>query len=100
MNREIDGAYLANPGATVHSHYGETLDEEDTLVTFIYQKSRSGGIIQGFPKVEQVSEASLKNSWNERTSRIIVTPLEFLICTEANYKIHEKRNYNRTHCNK
>lgn len=34
--------YLATPGATVHGHYGEILSEGDTLVTFIYEKSRSG----------------------------------------------------------
>ena len=33
--------YLATPGATVHGHYGEILYEGDTLVTFIYEKSRS-----------------------------------------------------------
>ncbi|RZC75666.1 hypothetical protein C5167_051149 [Papaver somniferum] len=48
--------YLATPGATVHGHYGETLSEGDTLVTFIYEKSRSGDITQGLPKVEQVLE--------------------------------------------
>ena len=48
--------YLATPGATVHGHYGETLYEGDTLVTFIYEKSRSGDITQGLPKVEQVLE--------------------------------------------
>nr|GEW29218.1 DNA-directed RNA polymerase subunit beta, chloroplastic [Tanacetum cinerariifolium] len=48
--------YLATPGATVHGHYGEILYEGDTLVTFIYEKSRSGNIAQGLPKVEQVLE--------------------------------------------
>ena len=48
--------YLATPGATVHGHYGEILYEGDTLVTFIYEKSRSGDITQGLPKVEQVLE--------------------------------------------
>ena len=48
--------YLATLGATVHGHYGEILYEGDTLVTFIYEKSRSGDITQGLPKVEQVLE--------------------------------------------
>jgi len=47
--------YLATPGAIVHDHYGEILYEGDTLVTFIYEKSRSSDITQGFPK--QVLEA-------------------------------------------
>ncbi|KAL2904051.1 DNA-directed RNA polymerase subunit beta'' [Bienertia sinuspersici] len=49
-------AYLATPGATVHGRYGEIIYEGDTLVTFIYEKSRSGDITQGIPKVEQVLE--------------------------------------------
>jgi len=48
--------YLATPGATVHGHYGEILYEGDTLVTFIYEKSRCGDITQDFSKVEQVLE--------------------------------------------
>ncbi|OAY68446.1 DNA-directed RNA polymerase subunit beta, partial [Ananas comosus] len=48
--------YLATPGATVHGHYGKILYEGDTLVTFIYEKSRSGDITQGLPKVEQILE--------------------------------------------
>ncbi|TYI98959.1 hypothetical protein E1A91_D01G253100v1, partial [Gossypium mustelinum] len=51
--------YLAAPEATVHGHYGEILYEEDTLVTFIYEKSRSGDITQGLPKVEQVLELTI-----------------------------------------
>ncbi|KAJ0911357.1 DNA-directed RNA polymerase subunit beta'' [Helianthus annuus] len=47
---------LATPRATIHGHYGEILYEGDTLVTFIYEKSRSGDITQGLPKVEQVLE--------------------------------------------
>nr|YP_004769620.1 RNA polymerase beta' subunit [Spirodela polyrhiza]QHB79351.1 RNA polymerase beta' subunit [Spirodela polyrhiza] len=85
--------YLATPGATVHGHYGETLHEGDTLVTFIYEKSRSGDITQGLPKVEQVLEVRSIDSisinlekrvkaWNERISRILGTPWGFLISTE------------------
>nr|YP_009861280.1 RNA polymerase beta'' subunit [Stylochaeton bogneri]QIU82970.1 RNA polymerase beta'' subunit [Stylochaeton bogneri] len=85
--------YLATPGATVHGHYGETLHEGDTLVTFIYEKSRSGDITQGLPKVEQVLEVRSIDSisinlekrvkgWNERISRILGIPWGFLISTE------------------
>ncbi|CAN6483026.1 unnamed protein product [Victoria cruziana] len=48
--------YLATRGATVHGDYGEIFYEGDTLVTFIYEKLRSGDIIHGLPKVEQVLE--------------------------------------------
>nr|YP_010540271.1 RNA polymerase beta'' subunit [Staphylea bumalda]UYF20398.1 RNA polymerase beta'' subunit [Staphylea bumalda] len=85
--------YLATPGATVHGHYGEILYKGDTLVTFIYVKSRSGDITQGLPKVEQVLEVRSIDSismnlekrvegWNERITRILGIPWGFLIGAE------------------
>nr|YP_010987183.1 RNA polymerase beta'' subunit [Krascheninnikovia ceratoides]WOL38654.1 RNA polymerase beta'' subunit [Krascheninnikovia ceratoides] len=85
--------YLATPGATVHGHYGEIIYEGDTLVTFIYEKSRSGDITQGLPKVEQVLEVRSIDSismnlekridgWHERITRILGIPWGFLIGAE------------------
>nr|YP_009721101.1 RNA polymerase subunit beta'' [Puya mirabilis]QGN04199.1 RNA polymerase subunit beta'' [Puya mirabilis]WHE20175.1 RNA polymerase beta'' subunit [Puya mirabilis] len=85
--------YLATPGATVHGHYGKILYEGDTLVTFIYEKSRSGDITQGLPKVEQILEVRSIDSismnlerrvegWNERIPRILEIPWGFLIGAE------------------
>nr|YP_009111656.1 RNA polymerase beta' subunit [Apios americana]AHI95785.1 RNA polymerase beta' subunit [Apios americana] len=85
--------YLATPGATVHGHYREILSEGDILVTFIYEKSRSGDITQGLPKVEQVLEVrsidsismNLENrvdTWNGRITRILGIPWGFLIGAE------------------
>nr|YP_009307034.1 RNA polymerase subunit beta'' [Ludwigia octovalvis]AOR53527.1 RNA polymerase subunit beta'' [Ludwigia octovalvis] len=85
--------YLATPGATVHGHYGEILYDGDTLVTFIYEKSRSGDITQGLPKVEQVLEVRSIDSismnlekrvegWNEHITRILGSPWGFLIGAE------------------
>uniref|UniRef100_UPI0030FEDED9 RNA polymerase beta'' subunit n=1 Tax=Anaphalis cinerascens TaxID=3082032 RepID=UPI0030FEDED9 len=85
--------YLATPGATVHGHYGEIIYEGDTLVTFIYEKSRSGDITQGLPKVEQVLEVRSIDSismnlekrieaWNKCITRILGIPWSFLIGAE------------------
>nr|YP_009266695.1 RNA polymerase beta' subunit [Erythroxylum novogranatense]ANK79159.1 RNA polymerase beta' subunit [Erythroxylum novogranatense] len=85
--------YLATPGATVHGHYGEIVYEGDTLVTFIYEKSRSGDITQGLPKVEQVLEVRSVDSisinlekrvegWNEYITRILGIPWGFVIGAE------------------
>nr|AGE93446.1 RNA polymerase beta' subunit [Xiphidium caeruleum] len=85
--------YLATPGATVHGHYGEILYKGDTLVTFLYEKSRSGDITQGLPKVEQILEVRSIDSismnlerrvegWNERIPRILGIPWGFLIQAE------------------
>nr|YP_010567370.1 RNA polymerase beta'' subunit [Plicosepalus curviflorus]UZC33640.1 RNA polymerase beta'' subunit [Plicosepalus curviflorus] len=85
--------YLATPGATVHGHYGELFYEGDTLVTFIYEKSKSGDITQGLQKVEQVLEVRSVDSismnlerrvrgWNERITKILGIPWGFLIGAE------------------
>nr|YP_010216442.1 RNA polymerase beta'' subunit [Elaeagnus pungens]UBS91489.1 RNA polymerase beta'' subunit [Elaeagnus pungens] len=85
--------YLAAPGATVHGHYGEILSKGDTLITFIYEKSRSGDITQGLPKVEQVLEVrsidsismnleKRVESWNEHITRVLGIPWGFLIGAE------------------
>ena len=85
--------HLAIRGATVHGHYGETLYEGDTLVTFLYEKSRSGDITQGLPKVEQVLEvrsiASISMNlekrierWNWYIRKILGIPWGFVISTE------------------
>nr|YP_010169710.1 RNA polymerase beta'' subunit [Vigna subterranea]QRZ59531.1 RNA polymerase beta'' subunit [Vigna subterranea] len=85
--------YLATLGTTVHGHYGEILSEGDILVTFIYQKSRSGDITQGLPKVEQVLEVRSIDSisinlekrvdtWNGRITRILGIPWGFFISAE------------------
>jgi len=54
--------YLATRGAIVHSHYGEVVREEDTLIILIYERLKSGDIIQGLSKVEQLLEARPINS--------------------------------------
>nr|YP_010392458.1 RNA polymerase beta'' subunit [Canarina eminii]UPX08067.1 RNA polymerase beta'' subunit [Canarina eminii] len=85
--------YLATPGATVHGHYGKIVYKGDTLVTFIYEKSRSGDITQGLPKVEQVLEVRSIDSismnlkkrvegWNKCITRILGIPWGFLIGAE------------------
>nr|YP_008082112.1 RNA polymerase beta subunit-2 [Cunninghamia lanceolata]AGL10958.1 RNA polymerase beta subunit-2 [Cunninghamia lanceolata]BCK52147.1 RNA polymerase beta subunit-2 [Cunninghamia lanceolata var. konishii] len=49
--------YLGTRGATLNSHYGKILYEGDTLITLLYERLKSDDIIQGLPKVEQLSEA-------------------------------------------
>nr|YP_009661732.1 RNA polymerase beta'' chain [Anemopaegma prostratum]QCT82984.1 RNA polymerase beta'' chain [Anemopaegma prostratum] len=85
--------YLATPEAAVHGHYGEILYEGDTLITFIYEKSRSGDIIQGLPKIEKLVEVRSIDAismnleerfegWNNRITRILGMPWAFLIGAE------------------
>nr|YP_009138248.1 RNA polymerase beta' subunit [Erodium chrysanthum]ACH47337.1 RNA polymerase beta subunit [Erodium chrysanthum]AIA81381.1 RNA polymerase beta' subunit [Erodium chrysanthum] len=85
--------YLATPETTVHGHYGELLSEGGTLVTFLYEKSRSADITHGLPKVERAFEVrsidsismNLENrveGWNEWITRILGIPWGFLIGAE------------------
>nr|YP_009668645.1 RNA polymerase beta'' subunit [Adenia mannii]QCW93397.1 RNA polymerase beta'' subunit [Adenia mannii] len=85
--------YLATPEATVHRHYGEILYQGDTLVSFMYEKSRSSDITQGLPKVEQVLEVRSMDSisinlekrvegWNACTTKILGIPWGLLIGAE------------------
>ncbi|KAG5052702.1 hypothetical protein JHK87_004900 [Glycine soja] len=85
--------YLATPGATVHDHYGKIISEGDILVTFILEKSRSGDITQGLPKVEHVLEVCLidpismnlekrVDTWNGCITKILGIPWGFLIGDE------------------
>nr|YP_009771249.1 RNA polymerase beta'' subunit [Smithia erubescens]QIT01951.1 RNA polymerase beta'' subunit [Smithia erubescens] len=100
LNVQIDSllirsanTYLATPGATVHGHYGEILFEGDVLVTFFYEKSRSGDITQGLPKVEQVLEVRSIDSismnlgkrvdaWNKHITKILGITWGFFIGAE------------------
>ena len=54
--------YLTTGKATIHNHYGEIVKEGDTLITLVYERLKSGDIIQGLPKVEQLLEARPINS--------------------------------------
>nr|WVH39599.1 RNA polymerase beta'' subunit [Cleistocactus hyalacanthus] len=85
--------YLVTPGTKVHGHYGEIIYEGDTLVTFLYEKSRSGDITQGLPKVEKVLEVRSIDSisrnlekridgWNKHITRILGISWGFLIGAE------------------
>lgn len=54
--------YLATDKATIHNNYSEIVKEGDTLITLVYERLKSGDIIQGLPKVEQLLEARPINS--------------------------------------
>nr|QFG71118.1 RNA polymerase subunit beta'' [Mammillaria supertexta] len=85
--------YLATPGTKVHGHYGEIFYEGDTLVTVLYEKSRSSDITQGLPKVERVLEVRSIDSismnlekridgWNKHITRILGISWGFLVGAE------------------
>ena len=85
--------YLATRGAIIHHNYGEFVKEGDTLITLIYERLKSGDIIQGLPKVEQLLEArpvnlvsiNLENSfedWNSDMKKFIGTLWGFFLSTK------------------
>jgi DNA-directed RNA polymerase subunit beta' len=85
--------YLATQKAIIHNNYGEFVEEGDTLITLIYERLKSGDIIQGLPKVEQLLEArpinlvsiNLENSfedWNNDMKKFIGTFWGFFLSTK------------------
>nr|YP_009668292.1 RNA polymerase beta' subunit [Scapania ciliata]QCW59068.1 RNA polymerase beta' subunit [Scapania ciliata] len=85
--------YLATRGAIIHNNYGEFVNEGDALITLIYERLKSGDIIQGLPKVEQLLEArpinlvsiNLENSfedWNNDMKKFIGTFWGFSLSTK------------------
>nr|YP_009379775.1 RNA polymerase beta subunit-2 [Callitris rhomboidea]BAX56302.1 RNA polymerase beta subunit-2 [Callitris rhomboidea] len=58
--------YLGTPGATINSYYGKILYEGEKLITLLYERLKSDDIIQGLPKVEQLSEARSLISKNRK----------------------------------
>nr|YP_010399880.1 RNA polymerase beta'' subunit [Nowellia curvifolia]UQM88646.1 RNA polymerase beta'' subunit [Nowellia curvifolia] len=76
--------YLATQKAIIHNNYGKFVKEGDTLITLVYERLKSGDIIQGLPKVEQLLEArpinlvsiNLENTfedWNNDIKKFIGT---------------------------
>nr|YP_009560114.1 RNA polymerase beta subunit [Vandenboschia speciosa]AZZ71239.1 RNA polymerase beta subunit [Vandenboschia speciosa] len=74
--------YLVTQGATIHKDHGDTIGEGDTLITLLYDRLRSGDIIQGLPKVEQLLESrstgfvptrmeDILRKWNKGITRLI-----------------------------
>nr|QYB18383.1 RNA polymerase beta'' subunit [Riccia fluitans]WKW95008.1 RNA polymerase beta'' subunit [Riccia fluitans] len=85
--------FLATGGATIHNNYGEFIKEGDTLITLIYERLKSGDIIQGLPKVEQLLEARPINSvsinlengfedWNTDMTKFIGNLWGFFLSTK------------------
>nr|YP_010518151.1 RNA polymerase beta'' subunit [Dryopteris fulgens]UXN84464.1 RNA polymerase beta'' subunit [Dryopteris fulgens]UXN84640.1 RNA polymerase beta'' subunit [Dryopteris fulgens] len=73
---------LATRGAAPHKISGDTIGEGDTSITLPYDRSKSGDITQGLPKVEQLPESrsiasisvrieDLFRRWNRGITRLI-----------------------------
>nr|AJE61489.1 RNA polymerase beta'' subunit [Dipteris conjugata]AXX76510.1 RNA polymerase beta' subunit [Dipteris conjugata] len=76
---------LATEGATIHKNYGDIIGKGDTLITLLHDRSRSGDIIQGFPKVEQLLESrstaftlarieDISDRWRRTITRLVGNP--------------------------
>nr|YP_009667713.1 RNA polymerase beta' subunit [Schistochila macrodonta]QCW58489.1 RNA polymerase beta' subunit [Schistochila macrodonta] len=90
-------SYLATGGAIIHNNYGESVKEGDTLITLIYERLKSGDIIQGLPKVEQLLEARSVNlvsinletsfeEWNSDMKKFIGNLWGFFLSTKISTK--------------
>jgi len=49
--------YLVSSEAILHVNHGDLIKSGDTLVMLIYEQSKTGDIIQGLPRIEELLEA-------------------------------------------
>ncbi len=49
--------YLVSSEAILHVNHGDLVQSGDTLVMLIYEQSKTGDIIQGLPRIEELLEA-------------------------------------------
>nr|YP_009667878.1 RNA polymerase beta' subunit [Radula japonica]QCW58654.1 RNA polymerase beta' subunit [Radula japonica] len=89
--------YLVTEGAIIHNNYGEFVKQGDALITLIYERLKSGDIIQGLPKIEQLLEARQKNwistnldnnfeNWNNDIKKFIGNLWGFFLSAKVNTK--------------
>ena len=57
LSIRIGRPYLVSQGASLSVEHGQIVHEGQTLLTLIYQKSKTGDIVQGLPKIEELLEA-------------------------------------------
>ncbi|CAN6455168.1 unnamed protein product [Victoria cruziana] len=73
--------YLVTRGATVHGDYGEIFYEGDTLVIFVYEKSRYVLEVRSIDSISMKLEKRVED-WNKYITRIFGIPWGFLIGVE------------------
>ena len=49
--------YRVSAQSVIHVHHGDLLRASQNLVTLIYEKLKTGDIVQGLPKIEEILEA-------------------------------------------
>jgi hypothetical protein len=49
--------YLISDQSTVHAHHGDIVGSRQLLFELFFEKSKTGDIVQGLPKIEQLFEA-------------------------------------------
>ncbi len=53
----ISRPYRVSPGAILHIDTGDLVQRGDNLVLLVYERSKTGDIIQGLPRIEELLEA-------------------------------------------
>nr|QCI04711.1 RNA polymerase b'-subunit [Bornetia secundiflora] len=62
----IGQPYLVSPGSFLHVEHGSLVQKGENIATLIYERSKTGDIVQGLPRIEEILEARKKtdNSFN------------------------------------
>ena len=89
--------YLVSQGASLNVDHGQLVQEGQSLLTLIYQKSKTGDIVQGLPKIEELLEArktkdlqTIPNNSHVRLKEIFQTYLQLYTMDKAARKSFEE----------
>nr|YP_009518890.1 RNA polymerase b-subunit [Boodleopsis pusilla]AYC64797.1 RNA polymerase b-subunit [Boodleopsis pusilla] len=58
--------HLLNDQSILHRHHGDILSKNQPICRVFYQQSKTGDIVQGIPKIEEIFEARKKSKYSFR----------------------------------
>lgn len=97
ISLRIGRPYLVSQGASLSVDHGQVVHEGQTLLTLIYQKSKTGDIVQGLPKIEELLEArktkdlqTIPNNTHVRLKEIFQNYLQIYSTDKAARKSFEE----------
>nr|YP_009472600.1 RNA polymerase b-subunit [Rhipilia penicilloides]ARO74241.1 RNA polymerase b-subunit [Rhipilia penicilloides] len=80
--------HLLNDQSILHAQHGEILSKHQRICSVFYHQSKTGDIVQGIPKIEEIFEARKKSKYSlhqflskERLGHLSDTPTIFQIST-------------------
>nr|YP_009314113.1 RNA polymerase beta-subunit [Izziella formosana]SCW22367.1 RNA polymerase beta-subunit [Izziella formosana] len=67
----IGRPYLVSPGTILHVNHANLVQRGENLATLIFERPKTGDIVQGLPRVEEILEARKKSDTNFNPHNIL-----------------------------